>query len=242
MPELLDDGLGPKGRIAAAQAASALSDRETDYIIGVSGNETGYGFRRADQNAKLNATCPRTFVGFERLGGSVHPTAWTDDHIKQYVLKHELASASGTWLPKITKATPAGKVVSAFFEDVVAYRWNKLLRHFSLGPTQMILLFTGIGGLNKAPGRPGSWDEIHAMYIKETRGDLFTRLHKQLGAPPSDDDEACVHWIKTHQTGQDKDGGDSLARSYWFGTGAYSTNGGVKQHRALAVAVRQGKG
>jgi len=233
--ELLDDTASPGERITRVQAASDLNARITDYYLGVSGMETMFGFRKRDLVGKYSPGCPRTYVGFEAYKGGVHQGAWSDPTIKKYLQVHELANPAGQWTSKIANAQPSGLVVHAFFEDVIKYRFDKLLRHFSLGPTQMLLLFTGVGGANKAPGRPGSWEEIHDMYIKEGRRELLTRINKQLGGGPHDDSDAtCIKWIRTHQTG----GSETTASNYWYGQGFWASRPGAKGYRLQAMSAR----
>jgi hypothetical protein len=233
---VVDDDAHPPERITRGQATSHLDARATDYILGVSGMETGFGFRKADLNGRYSPGCPRTWIGFERYGGNVHGAAWADPVIKKFLLTHQLANENSAWTAKIMKAPPSSKVIHAFFEDVIVYRFAKLLRHFSMGPTQMLLLYTGVGGWPTAPGRPDGWDGIHSMYIKEERAALWRRLEKQLAhGPVNDSDEAAIIWLQTHQTGGKT---ANLASDYWYGKGYWAGRPGAKGYRAQAMGVR----
>jgi hypothetical protein len=231
-----DDEWSQSARIEAVQARSPWSTRATDYYLGVNGMETLFGYRIKDQNGKYVPGCPRTYVGFEPRRGVV-ASAWKNLDIRDYLLKNELATSNGGWRSKITNAHPGGALVAGFFEDMMIYRWKPLLNHFSIGPTMMLLTYTGpdMGGQGPAPGRPTSWEELHNMYIKEGRIELLQRIHTQLHNGPNDDsDGSAISWIRNNQTGGDT----QLASEYWFGIGRWASRSGAKGYRSQAMAVR----
>lgn len=231
-----DEGWSHADRIHAVQQMSGVSTRATDYYLGVNGMETDFGYRISDQNGTYVPGCPRTYVGFEPRSGPV-AGVWKDLDIRDYLLKEKLVTGGGGWTSKITNAKPGGQLVAAVFEAMLRYRWRPLLNHFSIGPTMMLLTYSGpsMGGEGPAPGRPTSWEELHNMYINEGRKELVDRIHKQLHDGPNDDsDEAAVAWIRNNQTG----GSSQLAGEYWFGIGRWASRSGAKGYRTEAMSVR----
>lgn len=240
---MIDDSMPMTQRIATMQKLSTATPRGTDYILAVSAMESGVRWRIPDQAGVIAKGCSRIIVGLEGRGG-VRASAWADPIIKNFLLVEGYTgsgmSETGTraWSQKLLKDKPGGPVVAALFESAVKYRFRQLLPHFSLGPTQQLLLFTGkeLGGGNALPAWPKTWQELWNMYLHETPTALMIRATKYLGqGPPNDSDESVIKWLQTHQTGG-KD--TSLAEQYYYGQGMWAGSPGVRGYLAQVRSIR----
>lgn len=226
--------------IRRARIASPLTDRRTtDYIIAVSGMETGFRWRIPDTEGKYVKGCARVGVGLENRAGILW-RAWNNEQIRAWLLENGYVGGAVVssrfamaWSARVLQDPPLGRIIRSMFEDTLRYEWPEMLAHFSVGPTQCNMLGTGptLGG--EGPWRcwETTWDEIYTLYIKRTRSKLFERAHCYLGAAPSDEsDTARIRWL-ARQTG----GGTTTATKYYYGQGPWERSGGGWQNRLEVV-------
>lgn len=244
--DLIGDNMTYGQRISTMQKLSSLPSRITDYILAISSMETGARWRVPNQTGLLNPACNRIPVGLEGRDG-IRSAAWNNANVRDYLTTRGLvgtgfagkSGSSRAWSSKILKDKPSGPVVTALFEEMIIYRFRELLPHFSLGPTQQLLLFTGLdmGGGNALPAWPKSWQELYQMYLQELPNTLLVkRSNKYLGPGPANDgDESVIVWLRTHQTGGKT---NKTASDYYYGSGMWTGSPGVRGYLNQVHSIR----
>lgn len=250
--EPTDTGKDENERIRLVMLNSSQSPRATDYYLAVSGMETGFIWHHDAMGSIYVPGCQRTPIGLEERSG-VRWSTWNHLDVRDYLVKtgkvgEAVSPSTGSiamrWHPTISQAGPHSPVLRAFFEDTLRYRFAPLLRYWSIGPTQLRLLYTGptMGGGNLGRGRPATWQAIYDWYFAN-RSELTFFIRGYLGeGPANDSDQSVITWLRQYQTGirmADKDTDpDSLAREYYLGAGNYASRPGVKAYLAKVRSIR----
>jgi hypothetical protein len=160
--------------------------------------------------------CCVTIIGIEDKH-KVIAKAWQKPEIKEYLKSKGFADDFGFWKGAFKTAYIAPEFFE-LWEQIVAKRWNELLYHIALGPTQINLVWTGpsFGGNGKNPGFPDTWEKCWDFYTQKDSFDVVLNtcdayLNDNGILNPGLDDAQGINWT-VNQTGN-----PSKAKEYWFG-------------------------
>jgi hypothetical protein len=115
---------------------------------------------------------------------------------------------------------PNSDSLAAFFDWVIVKRKADLLDNFSLGPTQMHMLWSAVKKGVPRCGWPNTWEEIWAVWTADGIAKLMnsiTYLDPACGAPVypgtpvGDPHSKSVNWLSKHT------GNKASAELYWSG-------------------------
>lgn len=198
----------------------ATSGMESNYHVIVS-TPTVWGAK--------HFPCGVAVVGLE-LGKTVNSVAWADRNTRNYLVSNALVSDPNAenpslmnWSQKIRATAPLGKRAYALFEDMIRYNL-KLVMHFSIGPTQMHLLYGAkeLGGQGTIARLPQTRAELIHWYAKSSRFDWYNRVALQYPKLPTADRKSRIAWLKAYQVGY----ATGRAEAYHDGTAPFHNSAG----------------
>lgn len=232
--DYLMDGLvlSERSKIALSEAKAAGIERgRAVSYIALSWRETAVEWttvRRAPPLLFPLIKCPcRTAVGLERAGNGCfrlevvqNPEAMAflqENGWVKFAVPPESTTGDTCSMPNGQMNVPNSDAVAAFFEWAIDKRSVPLLGSFSLGPTQMWLRQSQVGGQFQC-GFPTDWNDIWSLYTSSSVVEVFSHLHYlekpcyngKMPTDPGDPHANSVQWLTRHT------GGDSVkAETIW---------------------------
>jgi len=224
-------------------------------LAALAANECGEIWNQARTPELLFAplTCweCRACVGWEfaiKNGVHVLNSVNREPAATQYLLDQQLATraADGTLTPTQKLSTPANNVnIARWFEWAIINRRADLLTNWSIGPTQMHLLWSALT-IGNTPGRGtnidprwlNSWDDIFNFYMAHSavaRANAITYLDPSYNGVPHwpseqpDNADLAIAWLTPRQLGN-----KAAATTYY--------NSIYKKYLAMAVSVAHSLG
>lgn len=200
------------------------------HLCATSGMETRFNYLIGSQTNKIKGQCHTATMGFEP-GSGVNSKAWSDPVTRRWLVDNKLVSSPNPnnksqmmWSAKVLQAAPLGRTIASMFEDVIRFELFGMVNHFSWGPIQMHLAFSGVllGGNGGRAYQPQTWSELSGWYTNPTRNDLIDAVSQHYKYLPGADDASRIAWLRYFQTGS-KPG---IAENYYYGKGAWAASGG----------------